>query len=175
MKWLIALLFVFVPLSAWAQQCTQAQLNTEFTTDPTVRGYAGCAGVGGLAGVNVNDQCILDLFNAPCTNNAACKVDVVVSREQLYEVIDHDELATGVNAVVADATRKWLLEIAMRNVSFNLSDIDVRQKLFDIFTAPKAPTTNAAITSLRQRDTTRAQIVCGRQGTLADITRGLRG
>src|SRR5262245_16267465 len=70
----------------WAQQCTQAQLHDEFLLDPTARNYVTCATDGNLEGQNVSDVCVLDLFNSPCTASA-CKVENVLTREQIYETI----------------------------------------------------------------------------------------
>ena len=167
---LLFLLLVLFPAFAWAQQCTQAQLNTEFTTDPTGRTYATCP-----AG---NDQCVLDKFNAPCTV-AACKADRIVTREQVYEVIDKDELKTladvSLNDTTALGSRLRRLLMAFDVATFDLSKASVRQKLNDLFPAAQAPLTNAAFDALRQRDASRAHIVCGRQGTLSDVSLGLRG
>jgi hypothetical protein len=155
---------------ASAQQCTQAQLNVEFTTDPTNRTYASCA--------PGNDQCVLDKFNAPCTD-AACKVDQVVTREHVYEVIDKNELATlmavSLNDTTAVGTRQRSLFVALHNATFDMSKAPVRQKLLDIFPAPSAPITNAAIVALQQKNVPRSQIVCGRPATLCDVSLGLRG
>jgi hypothetical protein len=163
----IILLLLFPILSA-AQQCSQAQLNTEFTTDPTARTYTSCS----------DDQCVLDKFNAPCTD-VACKVDQIVSREKIYESIDKDELAALMNVPSTDATaigkRQRSLSVAMSNSTFNMGIGSVRQKLLDIFPAPSAPITNAAIAALQQKNVPRSQSVCGRAGTLDDVSCGLRG
>lgn len=160
--WMLLLLLLVFPLPAWAQDCAQSQLSAEFATDPTGRTYASCP-----AG---NDACVLEKFNQPCTD-AACKIDQVITRDKLYEVIDPAELKT----TVADTTRKVLLEMALRVETFHLGIAGVRQKLFDVFPGPSAPITNNAIKALQQKDASRAQIVCGRQATLADVSCGLRG
>jgi hypothetical protein len=164
MRWFLLLLLF--PALTWAN-CTQAQLNTEFTTDPTARTYATCA--------TGNDQCVLDKFNAPCTH-ASCKLDQRVSREALYEVIESDELKTLANSTApGDIARMTLLSFVLANGSFDLGKGEVRQKLFDVFTGGGSPLTNAAITALQQKDAPRSQMVCGRQGTLNDVSCGLRG
>jgi hypothetical protein len=164
MRWFV--LVFLLPASAWAA-CTQTQLNTEFTTDPTARTYASCA--------TGNDQCVLDKFNAPCTH-ASCKQDQTVSREAVYEAIESDELKALANSLAAaDTARMTLLSFALLNESFNLGKGEIRQKLFDVFTAGGSPVTNAAINALQQKDAPRSQMVCGRQGTLNDVSCGLRG
>lgn len=159
---------LLLPLVALAQQCTEAQLASEFSTDPTGRTYATCT----------DDTCVLTKFNAPCLD-AACKVDQVVSREQVYAVMDKNELATllavSLNDTTAVGTRQRSLFVAMHNGTFDLRVGSVRQKLFDIFPAPSAPITNAAIVALQQKQVPRSQIVCGRPATLSDVSLGLRG
>jgi hypothetical protein len=155
---------------AQAQQCLQAQLSAEFSTDPTSRTYASCAAT--------DDQCVLDKFNAPCAD-PACKVDVVVSREHLYEVIDKNELATllavSLNDTTNVGTRQRSLFLALNVASFDLAKASVRQKLLDIFPAPSAPITNAAIVALQQKNASRAEVVCSRKATLCDVSLGRRG
>jgi hypothetical protein len=155
---------------AQAQQCLQAQLSAEFSGDPTGRTYASCAAT--------DDQCVLDKFNAPCAD-PACKVDVVVSREHLYEVIDKNELATllgvSLNDTTAVGTRQRSLFIALNMTTFDLAKASVRQKLLDIFPAPSAPITNAAIVALQQKNASRAEVVCSRKATLCDVSLGRRG
>jgi hypothetical protein len=164
MRWFFVLLLC--PALTWAA-CTQAQLNTEFTTDPTTRAYSACA--------PGNDQCVLEKFNAPCTH-AACKQDQTVSREALYEAIESDELKTlATSTAQVDVARMTLLGFVLTNESFNLGKGEIRQKLFDVFTSGGSPLTNAAINALQQKDAPRAQMVCGRQGTLNDVSCGLRG
>lgn len=169
MGWLGLLLLVMSAGAVQAQQCTQAQLSTEFTSDPTARGYATCAAT--------DDQCVLTRLNAPCLD-AACKADQVVTREQFYAVIDKAELATllgvSLNDTTAVGTRQRSLNVAMTNASFDLSVASVRQKLTDIFPAPSAPITNAAITALQQKQVPRSQIVCQRVATLDDVSCGRR-
>lgn len=161
---------------AHAQQCTQQQLNTEFTTDPTGRQYSTCAPAGAITGPQNDDQCTLDKFNAPCTNNAACKVDQTISRETLWEVVDPTEWQTLVRSTQAnDVARVKQFDAALQNVTFNMGKSAVRQKLLDVFPAPTAPVTNAAIAALQQKDVPRSHVVCKRPGTLTDVSCGLRG
>ena len=161
-SWLPLLVsLLLLPGWGWAN-CTQQSLNTEFTTDPTGRTYASCA--------PGNDQCVLDKFNSACTD-AACKVDQIVSWAQIYEVIDNDEL----KVVMADQTLAPLVNLAATVPSFNMATAEVRQKLLDGFPSPKAPVTNTAIKALQQKNVPRSQIVCGRPGTLADVSCGMRG
>lgn len=170
--WALVLLGLWAPYSH-AQQCTQTQLNTEFMTDPTVRGYTSCASDGNLAGVKVSDQCVLDKFNAACSDNA-CKVDQVVTREKVYEVIDSDEYV----AMLKDTTkpeRKAAMDEALYQTTFNMAVKEVRDKLLDIYPAPSSPNTNAAIKALQQKNVPRSQIVCTRLGTMSDVSCGLRG
>lgn len=158
---------------AHAQQCTQTQLNTEFMTDPTNRVYGGCASDGNLAGANVSDQCVLDKFNAACSDNA-CKADQVVTRERVYEIIDSDEYI----AMLKDTTkpeRKAAMDEAMHQVTFNMAVKEVRDKLLDIYPAPSSPITNAALKALQQKNVPRSQIVCTRLGNINDVSCGLRG
>jgi hypothetical protein len=167
MRWLLLALLVCVLSGLALADCTQAQLNTEFTTDPTTRTYASCA--------SGNDQCVLEKFNAPCPH-ASCKQDQTVSRETLYEAIESDELKTLANSTApGDTARMTLLSFVLANATFNLGKGEVRQKIFDVFTSAGSPLTNAAITALQQKDASRAQMVCGRQGTLQDVSCGLRG
>jgi hypothetical protein len=161
------LLALLVPALAWAQQCTENQLQTEFTTDPTARGYATCAAT--------DDQCVLTRFNAPC-GDPACKVDQTVTRDQIWAVIESDELKALANSTApADTARMQLLTAALANTTFDLSKAEVRQKWNDVFTAPSSPLTNAAIAALQQKNVPRSQIVCGRPATLCDVSLGRRG
>ena len=170
MKWLIVTLIILLPVLSSAQQCTQAQLNSEFTADPTARTYASCGAT--------DDNCVLVKFNAPCTD-AACKVDQIVTKEMFYEAIDKDELKAIADVSTTDATqlgsRFRRLQVALLNDTFDMSKASVRQKLLDVFPAPSAPLTNAAIVALQQKNVPRSQIVCGRPATHCDISLGRRG
>jgi len=165
-----------LPVLASAQQCTQQQLNTEFMTDPTVRQYVACASDGNLAGVNVDDSCVLTRFNAPCTD-ASCKVANILTREVLYEtIIDSNELEKLSRSTVAnDVARKSQLDWILHNSSFNMAKASWQQKLKNIFTPADSPLTNAAINNAQQKDAPRSHIVCNRSATLSDISCGLRG
>lgn len=175
LAWWVLLLALLWTSYAQAQQCTQQQLHDEFFGDPTSRNYASCATDGNLAGPNVSDQCVLNLFNTPCTV-AACKVDQTVTREAVWEVIDPGELTTLLRSTAAnDVARVRELDLALENATFNMGKAPVRQKLLDIFPGPSSPLTNAAIVALQQKNASRAQIVCGRQATLSDVSLGLRG
>lgn len=176
---LLAFLFVLLLVStSWAQQCTQSQLNTEFLTDPTNRGYATCAPPGDLTGTNTNDQCVLDKFNASCTD-PTCKVDQVITREQVYDSIVPAELATltavSLNDVTPAGARYRALLLALQVATFDMGKPAVRQKLLDIFPTAGAPQTNAALTALQKRDASRSRVVCGHPANLNHISLGLRG
>lgn len=173
--WGVALLLVWVQGSP-AQDCGESALHTEFTTDPTARTYASCASDGVVTGPNNNDACTLEKFNQLCTNNPACKVDNTVTREAIWEVIDPTELETLQRATAAnEVARKTQLADILKITAFNLGKGDVRQKWFNIFTGPASPKTNAAIAALQLKDVPRSQVVCGRPGTIADVSCGLRG
>jgi hypothetical protein len=160
-----------------AQSCGQTELNQEFLQDPTARNYVSCASDGNLTGANVSDQCVLDFFNAPCTNHASCKVANILTREQIYAtIIDANELDTLANGTAqADVKHQrelgWLLSSLNWNMSLNASQKHWKNP----FPAATAPITNAAIDAAKQKDSPRSQIVCGRIGTLSDISCGLRG
>lgn len=177
-KLLFIAFFLLIARGAIAQQCTQAQLNTEFMTDPTTRGYVSCASDANLAGLNVKDDCVLAKFNAPCTNNAACKVDQVITKERIWEVIDPTELETLARATAAnDVARYKELDSALKVNTFNMGVANIRQIWNNIFTGPNSPKTNTAIGALQQKDASRCQIVCnkGNSCTLSDVSLGLRG
>lgn len=171
--WALLLLGLWASYSH-AQQCTQSQLNQEFTQDPTARAYVDCASDGVVTGPSNNDQCTLDKFNAPCTNNAACKVDQIITREHFYEIIDSVEYAAMLKDTAA-AERKDGMMIASNMATFNMSITEVRDKLQDIFPQGKAPITNQLIKDAQKKNASRAEIVCHRPGTLADVSCGLRG
>lgn len=172
-----SLFAVLVPGVVLAQQCTQSQLNTEFMTDPTARTYVTCSSDGDLSNPNTtNDQCVLGKFNAPCTGNPACKVDQTVSREVVWGVVNAVELETLQRSTAAnDVARVHQLSDMLHNITFDMGDADIRQKWSNIFTGPGSPITNAAILALQQKDVPRSQTVCGRPGTLSDVSLGLRG
>jgi len=149
-----------------AQQCTQTQLNTEFTTDPTARTYATC----------VDDVCVLDKFNAVCTD-ATCKVDNVLSREVILEtIINSGELETLANSTApADLARHRQLGWLLQATYYNMNKGSNQSKWKNVFPAGSSPNTNAAINAAQQKNAPRSQIVCGRAGTIDDISCGLRG
>ena len=170
--WALLLLALWATYSH-AQSCSQAQLNQEFTGDPTARGYTTCASDGVVTGPNNDDNCTLQKFNAPC-QDALCKVDQVITKEHLYEVLDPAEYA----AMLKDTTkaeRRAAMDEALTVNTFNMGIAAVRQKLLDIFPAPSSPITNQAIKNLQQKNVARSQVICGRPGNLADISCGLRG
>jgi hypothetical protein len=161
----------------WGQQCTQQQLHDEFFTDPTTRNYISCASDANLAGPTTSDQCVLNLFNAPCTNNAACKVDNIMTLEAIMEtIVNTAELETLARSAVANdqarrAQLSWLLQVP----AYNMAKGSNQGKWKNVFTSADAPTTNAAITAAQQKNAPRSQSVCGRPGTLSDVSLGLRG
>jgi hypothetical protein len=171
---ILTVLLLWLPAISSAQTCAQGTLNTEYFSDPTSRTYATCATDGNLAGPNVDDNCVLAKFNQPCTDNAACKVDQTVTIEQINVAIDSAELKAMFKDT-ANADRKATMDMLANIKTFNLKEKEVRDKWFDVFPSPTAPITNAAITALQKKDASRAQIVCGRSGTIDDVSCGLRG
>jgi hypothetical protein len=181
MRWLLlvvgCVVVAVIPSILYAQSCTQTTLHDEFFQDPTTRNYVSCATDGDLAGVNVSDSCVLNFFNAPCTNNAGCKVANILSREVLYlTIIDSAELEKLSRSTVAnDVARKSQLDWILHNTSFDMSKASWQQKWKNVFTPADSPLTNAAINTAQLKDAPRSQVVCGRVGTLNDISCGLRG
>jgi hypothetical protein len=162
----------------WGQQCTQQQLHDEFFLDTTTRNYVTCASDGNLANpATTSDTCVLDKFNAPCTNNANCKADNVMTTAAIMETIvvsdDLEKLAR--SAVANDQARRvqlsWLLQVQTYNMAKNVN----QQKWKNVFTAADSGPTNAAIDAAKQKDVPRSHVVCGRVGTLSDVSLGLRG
>jgi hypothetical protein len=178
--WFLAVvLLVFtlwLPGTGDAQQCTQQQLHDEFFLDSTTRNYVSCASDGNLAGPTTSDQCVLNLFNGPCTA-AACKVDNVMTTAAIMEtIVNSGELETLARSAVAnDQARRvqlsWLLQVPTYNMAKNVN----QQKWKNIFTPADSGATNAAIDAAKLKDAPRSQVVCGRAGTLSDISLGLRG
>jgi hypothetical protein len=168
---------VALPAVVQAQGCTNPALHDEFFTDVTGRGYVTCATDANLAGPNVSDTCVLGLFNAACTNHASCKADNILTREQIYEtIIDSAELDTLANSTApADAKRKTTLGWLLTGQSWNLAKSSNLQKWKNVFTGPSSPITNAALDAQKQKDAPRSQSVCGRVGTIDDVSCGLRG
>jgi hypothetical protein len=161
---------------ASAQQCTQQQLHDEYFLDPTARNYVSCASDGNLAGANVSDVCVLNIFNAQCTV-AACKVDNILTREQIYQtLIDANELDTLANDTSpAGVKHKTELGWLLNATSWNMATNSSQKQWKNPFPAATAPITNAAIDGAKLRDAPRSQSVCGRVGTLTDVSCGLRG
>jgi hypothetical protein len=168
--------FLGIPVLGSAQPCTQAPLNTEFLTDPTGRVYTTCATDGNLSGVNVNDVCVLDKFNAVCTD-AACKVDNVLTREVIIEtIINSVELETLARSAVAnDVARRQQLSWLLQANSYNMAKASSQQKWKNVFSSADSPVTNAAINTAQLKNASRAQVVCHRVGTIDDVSCGLRG
>lgn len=172
LAWWTLLLLALWATYSHAQQCTQAQLNQEFVGDITARGYSACASDGVVTGPNNDDTCTLQKFNQPC-QDPLCKVDQVITKEHLYEVIDPAEY-TAMLKDTTKAERKAAMDEAFTINTFNMSIAAVRQKLLDIFPAPSSPLTNQAIKDLQKKNAARSEIVCGRPGNLDDISCGLR-
>jgi hypothetical protein len=152
-----------------AQECTQAELSAEFSTDPTARGYATCT----------DDPCYLDKLNEPCIGNANCnKVENVLTREQIYQtIIDATELDTLANGTApADVKHQkelgWLLNATTWNMALNSSQKHWKNP----FPSSTSPITNAAIDAAKLRDASRCQAVCSKSAcTLSEVSCGLRG
>lgn len=179
---LFLILSALLALSAEAQQCTQTQLNGEFMTDPTQRGYKACSTNQDLSNaVTTNDQCVLAKFNAPCTDHAACKVDNVMTKEQVMEtLVDSTELETLARSTTAnDVARKSELDWLLRMTSFNMAKSSWQQKWKNVFAqgAGASPITNANINNAQLKDAPRCEIVCkkGNGCTMSDVSLGLRG
>lgn len=173
MKYFLSVLLLLLAVTtAHTQQCTQQQLNSEFTVDPTARAYNTCTGF-----PSGDDQCVLDKFNAPCINNTACKVDNILTLENIFQtIIDSAELEKLARSTVAnDVARKSQLDWLTHIQSFNMAKAPWQQKWKNVFTPADSPNTNAAINAAQQKDAPRSQIVCGRPATLCDVSLGLRG
>jgi hypothetical protein len=162
----------------WGQQCTQQQLHDEFFLDNTIRNYVSCASDGNLANpATTSDTCVLGKFNAPCTNNANCKVDNILTTAAIMEtIVVASELETLARATPAnDQARRaqlgWLLQVP----SYNMAKAQSQQKWKNVFTPADSAATNAAIDAAKLKDAPRSQSVCGRVGTLSDVSLGLRG
>jgi hypothetical protein len=177
LAWWALLLGLLWGGAASAQQCTQSQLNTEFMTDPTARTYQACAADGNLAGPNVDDACVLQRFNTPCTDNAACKVPNMLTREQILQtIIDPADLEKLARSTVAnDVARKSELDWLLQGTAWDMSKAHNQQLWKNVFTSNDSPTTNGNINNAQLKDAPRSQIVCGRPGTLSDVSCGLRG
>ena len=175
LAWWVLLLALLWASYSHAQQCSQSQLNQEFTTDPTHRGYVDCASDGVVTGPNNNDNCTLQKFNELCTD-AACKVANILSREQILQTIiapvDLETLArsTAPNDVARKSELDWLLTAQ----AWDMSKSHNQQLWKNVFPSSFS-TTNAAIDAAQLKDAPRSTIICGRPGTLADISCGLRG
>jgi hypothetical protein len=165
-----------IPSVLYAQSCQESVLHNEFFTDPTTRNYVSCASDGDLAGPNVSDTCVLNFFNAPCTV-AACKVDNILTREQIYEtIIDGTELDNLANGTApADIKHQRELSWLLTGLTWNMAKNASQKHWKNPFPAATAPLTNAAIDAAKQRDAPRSQIVCSRLGTINDVSCGLRG
>jgi hypothetical protein len=174
----VFLLFLLgIPAIGDTQSCSQSTLNSEFMTDPTTRNYVSCASDGNLANpATTSDTCVLGLFNSPCTA-AACKVDNVMTTAAIMETIvvsdDLEKLAR--SAVANDQARRvqlsWLLQVQTYNMAKNVN----QQKWKNVFTSADSAATNAALDAAKLKDAPRSQLVCGRVGTLSDVSLGLRG
>jgi hypothetical protein len=156
---LLALLLL-VPALCWAD-CTQAQLNTELTTDPATRNYASCA-----AG---NDQCRLDLLNATCAG-LPCRVNVGVIDSYL------------VNDAISDAERDTMTDLELQKFlsivgpgRVNMGATNTQNALQRLFPAATRPLSRTALQNLANVQTSRAMVLCGRSANLLDISCGLRG
>ena len=173
--WALLLLALWASYSH-AQGCSQAQLNQEFTGDPTARGYATCASDGVVTGPNNNDQCTLDKFNSPCIDNAACKVPNILTREQILQtIIDPADLETLARSTAAnDVARKSEMDWLITAQAWDMSKAHNQQLWKNVF--PSSFTnTNTAINNAQLKDAPRSTIVCGRPGNLNDVSCGLRG
>jgi hypothetical protein len=182
MYFLVMVLLMFtlwLPGTGEAQQCTQQQLHDEFFLDATItqRNYVSCASDGNLAGPTTSDQCVLNLFNAPCTNNANCKAENVMTSAAIMEtIVNSDDLEKLARSAVAnDQARRvqlsWLLQVDTYNMANNVN----QKKWKNVFTSADSGATNAAIEAAKLKDAPRSQSVCGRVGTLSDVSLGLRG
>jgi len=156
----LLVLLLLVPALCWAD-CTQAQLNTELTTDPATRNYASCA-----AG---NDQCRLDLLNAPCAG-AQCRVNVGIIDSFL------------VNDAINDAERDTMTDLELQKFlsivgagKVNMGAPNTQNALQRLFPAGTRPQSRSALQNLATVPTSRAVVLCGRGANLFDISCGLRG
>jgi hypothetical protein len=169
---------LWFPGTANAQTCGQSQLHDEFFLDNTIRDYVSCSSDRNLANpATTSDTCVLDKFNAPCVNHANCKVDNILTTAAIMEtIVDPAELeklarATPANDQARRAQLSWLLQVP----SYNMANAQSQQKWKNVFTSADSGVTNAAIVAAKLKDAPRSQIVCGRVGTLSDVSLGLRG
>lgn len=174
--WALLLLALWASYSQ-AQTCTQQSLHAEFYEDVTQRGYSTCSTDGDLSNSGTtSDTCVLDRFNAPCTNHANCKVPNILSREDILQTIidptDLETLARSTNA--NDVARKSELDWLMAAQTWDMSKAHNQQLWKNVFPS-SFTTTNTAINNAQLKDAPRSQIVCHRPGTLTDVSCGLRG
>jgi hypothetical protein len=161
MRSLILILLLFCPALAWAQLCTQAQLNTEFTTDPGTVGYSTCA--------VTDDACILAKLNGPCASGSCQLNRGVISGVQLQAALDPAEFG----ALTALQLTELQTLFILGSGSVDVSKGNVRTILASMF--PAAGPTRTALVAAVSRQGTRAEIVCKRAATLCDVSLGRRG
>jgi hypothetical protein len=166
---LLGALVGVLPTLGWAE-CTSAQIFTELSTDPQTLGYATAYGQPITQNSSGNDQAVLEVINL-IRQGAAYQIQrTLVPAYEVAAQMDPAEF----NALTSVKQQQLVALYAPLQV--DLSSTRIRDILFNgttpIFPNPGATKNN--IQAIVKRPGSRAEVLCGRMLTLADISLAIR-
>lgn len=169
---LMAIVLLCSASLTWAE-CTDAQLFTEVSTDPSVPplGYATAYGQPVTQGSAGNDQALLDALNL-VRQGAAYQIQrTLMPAYEVAALMNPAEF----NALTGGKLQQLVSVFAALQV--DVSSQNMRDILFNgptsIFPNPGA--TRTALIAAVKRQGSRAEVVCGSNRTLGQLSQAIRG
>lgn len=159
-RWLLLLALLLWPGWGWAV-CTDAQLTSEFQTDPQALGYAPFI-------ANGQDQHVADILNQPRAG-AAYQVNRGNVSTQL--ILQEIVLADLMPLLTGTPAKMPILQLYLGMTQLDTSDTDVQNVFLDLFPAGSPSRTN--LVAFFKRQGSRADILCGGAVGLDQVSRAL--
>jgi hypothetical protein len=152
-------------------ECTDAQLYTEVSTDPATLAYATAYGQPVILGSKGNDQALLDALNL-VRQGAPFQIQrTLMPAYEIAALMNPAEF----NALT-DIKQQQLVSI-FAPLQVDVSSQNMRDILFNgptsIFPNPGA--TRTALINAVKRQGSRAEVVCGSNRTLGQLSQAIRG
>jgi hypothetical protein len=169
MMGVLASLLLSAPL-AWAE-CNDSQLFAEVSTDPATLGYAAAYGQPVTTGSAGNDQALLDALNL-VRQGAAYQIQrTLMPAYEVAALMNPAEF----NALTGGKQQQLVSIFAALQV--DVSSQNMRNILFDGPTSifPNPGVTRTSLIAAVKRQGSRAEVVCGSNRTLGQLSQAIRG
>ena len=169
----VGVLILLLGVQQVSAECTDAQLFTEVSTDPSVPplNYATAYGQPVILGSKGNDQALLDALNL-VRQGAQFQIQrTLMPAYEIAALMNPAEFEA-----LTDIKRQQLVSL-FAPLQVDVSSQNMRDILFNgptsIFPNPGA--TRTALINAEKRQGSRAEVVCGSNRTLGQLSQAIRG